>query len=149
MDILLKKNVDNLGEKDEIVTVKNGYGRNYLIPQGKAVLATESIKKMNAETLRQRAHKAEKIKAEAEKSVAKLEKAKIKVAAKVGENGKIFGSVTNVQVAEAVVAAGFDVERKKIKLIGDTIKTAGKYKATIQLHKEISVEIEFEVVAAD
>ena len=146
MDVLLKNNVDNLGDKDEIVSVKNGYGRNYLIPQGKAVLATESIKKMNAETLRQRAHKAEKVKAEAEKSVAKLEKAKIKVAAKVGENGKIFGSVSNVQVAEAVVAAGFEVERKNIKLIGDVIKTVGKYKANVQLHKEISVEIEFEVV---
>ena len=146
MDVLLKNNVDNLGDKDEIVSVKNGYGRNYLIPQGKAVLATESIKKMNAETLRQRAHKAEKVKAEAEKSVAKLEKAKIKVAAKVGENGKIFGSVSNVQVAEAIVAAGFEVERKNIKLIGDAIKTIGKYKANVQLHKEISVEIEFEVV---
>ena len=146
MDVLLKNNVDNLGDKDEIVSVKNGYGRNYLIPQGKAVLATESIKKMNAETLRQRAHKAEKVKAEAEKSVAKLEKAKIKVTAKVGENGKIFGSVSNVQVAEALVSAGFEVERKNIKLIGDAIKTAGKYKANVQLHKEISVEIEFEVV---
>lgn len=146
MDVLLKNNVDNLGDKDEIVSVKNGYGRNYLIPQGKAVLATESIKKMNAETLRQRAHKAEKIKAEAEKSVAKLEKAKIKVIAKVGENGKIFGSVSNIQVAEALVSAGFEVERKNIKLIGDAIKTAGKYKANVQLHKEISVEIEFEVV---
>ena len=146
MDVLLKNNVDNLGDKDEIVSVKNGYGRNYLIPQGKAVLATESIKKMNAETLRQRAHKAEKVKAEAEKSVAKLEKAKVKVAAKVGENGKIFGSVSNVQVAEAIVAAGFEVERKNIKLIGDLIKTVGKYKANVQLHKEISVEIEFEVI---
>ena len=146
MDVLLKNNVDNLGDKDEIVSVKDGYGRNYLIPKGKAVLATESIKKMNAETLRQRAHKAEKVKAEAEKSVAKLEKAKIKVAAKVGENGKIFGSVSNVQVAEALVAAGFVVERKNIKLIGDSIKTVGKYKANVQLHKEISVEIEFEVI---
>ena len=146
MDVLLKNNVDNLGDKDEIVSVKNGYGRNYLIPQGKAVLATESIKKMNAETLRQRAHKAEKVKAEAEKSVAKLEKAKIKVAAKVGENGKIFGSVSNVQVAEAIVAAGFEVERKDIKLNGDAIKTVGKYKATVKLHKEVSVDIEFEVV---
>ena len=146
MDVLLKNNVDNLGDKDEIVSVKNGYGRNYLIPQGKAVLATESIKKMNAETLRQRAHKAEKVKAEAEKSVAKLEKAIIKVTAKVGENGKIFGSVSNVQVAEAIVAAGFEVERKNIKLIGDVIKTVGKYKANVQLHKDISVEIEFEVV---
>jgi len=146
MDILLKKNVDNLGDKDEIVTVKNGYGRNFLIPTGSAILATESVKKMQAETLRQRAHKAEKIKAEAAKAVDALKNATIKVGAKVGETGKIFGSVTNVQVAEAIKAAGFDIERKKIKLIGDAIKTVGKYKANIQLHKEITVEVQFEVV---
>ena len=146
MDVLLKKNIENLGDKDEIVTVKNGYGRNYLIPTGAAILATESVKKMHAETLRQRAHKAEKIKAEAEKSAEKLKSASIKVAAKVGENGKIFGSVTNVQLAEALAAAGFDIERRNIKLIGDAIKSVGKYKANIQVHKEIPVEIEFEVV---
>lgn len=146
MDVLLKKNIDNLGDKDEIVTVKNGYGRNFLIPTGGAILATESVKKMHAETLRQRAHKAEKLKAEAEKSVDALKKATIKVGAKVGENGKIFGSVTNVQVAEALKEAGFDLERRKIKLLGDAIKSVGTYKAIVQLHKEVSVEIDFEVV---
>ena len=146
MDILLKKDIDNLGDKDEIVTVKNGYGLNYLIPTGSAILATESVKKMHAETLRQRAHKAEKVKAEAQAIVEKLKSATIKVGAKVGENGKIFGSVSNVQVAEALSTSGFNVERKRIKLIGDAIKSIGKYKANVQLHKEISLEIEFEVV---
>ncbi len=146
MDILLKQDVDNLGDKDEIVTVKNGYGRNYLIPTGKAILATESVKKMHAETLRQRAHKAEKIKAEAEATAKKLEGATIKVAAKVGENGKIFGSVSNVQVAEALKAAGFDIERKRIKLLGDAIKSVGTYKANVAVHKEIVIEVSFEVV---
>ena len=146
MDILLKKDIDNLGDKDEIVTVRNGYGLNYLIPTGSAILATESVKKMHAETLRQRAHKAEKVKGEAQAIVEKLQSATIKVGAKVGENGKIFGSVSNVQVAEALSTSGFNVERKRIKLIGDAIKSIGKYKANVQLHKEISLEIEFEVV---
>ncbi|CAG5078520.1 50S ribosomal protein L9 [Parvicella tangerina] len=148
MEVLLKKNVDNLGEKDELVTVKPGYGRNYLIPQGYAILATESIKKMHAETLRQRAHKAEKIKAEAQATADKLAKATIEVGAKVGENGKIFGSVSNVQVGEALTAAGFDIERKKIKLIGDAIKTVGSYQAEVTIHKEIKITIDFKVVEA-
>lgn len=146
MEVLLKKNVDNLGDKDEIVSVKNGYGRNYLIPQGIAVLATESVKKMHAETLRQRAHKEEKVIKEAEALAEKLEKATIKVGAKVGENGKIFGSVTNVQLAEALEKAGYNVERKYIKILGDAIKSVGKYKATVRLHKTITKEIDFEVV---
>lgn len=146
MEVLLKKHVDNLGDKDEIVTVKNGYGRNYLIPQGIAILATESVKKMHAETLRQRAHKEEKIIKEAEALAEKLVNATIKVGAKVGENGKIFGSVTNVQVAEVLDKGGFAVERKFIKILGDNIKSVGKYKANVRLHKTITKEIEFEVV---
>lgn len=148
MDVLLKKNVDNLGDKDELVTVKPGYGRNYLIPQGFAILATSSIKKMHAETLKQRSHKAEKLKEEAKTIAAKLEKATIEVGAKVGENGKIFGSVTNVQLAEALEKSGYNVERKRIKLIGDTIKTVGTYKAEVSVHKEIKVELSFNVVEA-
>lgn len=148
MEVLLKKNVDNLGEKDELVSVKAGYGRNYLIPQGYAILATESVKKMHAETLRQRAHKAEKIKAEAQATADKLAKATIEVGAKVGENGKIFGSISNVQVAEALEKAGFDIERKKIKLIGDAIKTVGTYQAEVTVHKEIKLTIDFKVVEA-
>ncbi len=146
MDVLLKKNVDNLGDKDELVSVKPGYGRNFLIPQGMAILATESVKKMHAETLRQRSHKAEKIKAEAEATAKKLEGAKIQVKAKVGENGKIFGSVSNVQLVESINAAGFDIERRKIKLIGDAIKNVGTYQASVQVHKEISITIDFDVV---
>lgn len=148
MDVLLKKNVDNLGDKDELVTVKPGYGRNYLIPQGYAILATSSIKKMHAETLKQRSHKAEKLKVEAQAIAAKLEKATIEVGAKVGENGKIFGSVTNVQLAEALEKAGYNIERKRIKLVGDAIKTVGTYKAEVSVHKEIKVELDFNVVEA-
>jgi len=146
MDVLLKKNVDNLGDKDELVSVKSGYGRNFLIPQGMAILATESVKKMHAETLRQRSHKAEKIKSEAEATAKKLEGAKIEVKAKVGENGKIFGSVSNVQLVESINAAGFEIERRKIKLIGDAIKNVGTYQASVQIHKEISITIDFAVV---
>jgi len=145
MEVLLKKNMENLGEKDEIVTVKNGFGRNYLIPRGIAVIATESIKKMNAETLRQRAHKLEKIKLEAEKLAKKLEKAKIVVGAKVGEQGKIFGSVSNVQLATSLQDAGYNIERKDITLADNSIKTIGKYKAEIKVFKGITVNIEFEV----
>lgn len=148
MEVLLKKNVDNLGDKDELVTVKPGYGRNYLIPQGFAILATASVKKMHAETLRQRAHKAEKEKAEAQVTADKLAKATIEVGAKVGENGKIFGSVSNVQVAEALEKAGFDIERKKIRLIGDAIKSVGTYQAEVIVHKEIKLTIDFKVVEA-
>jgi len=148
MQVLLKKNVDNLGDKDELVTVKPGYGRNFLIPQGMAVLATESIKKMHAETLRQRSHKAEKEKAEAQVTADKLANATIEVGAKVGENGKIFGSVSNVQVAEAIAKAGFDIERRKIKLIGDAVKAVGAYKAEVAVHKEIKITIDYKVVEA-
>lgn len=148
MDVLLKKNVDNLGDKDELVTVKPGYGRNYLIPKGLAILATSSIKKMHTETLKQRSHKAEKLKEEAKAIAAKLEKATIEVGAKVGENGKIFGSVSNVQLAEALEKAGYNIERKRIKLLGDAIKTVGTYKAEVSVHKEIKVELDFNVVEA-
>lgn len=146
MEVLLKKNVDNLGDKDEIVTVKNGYGRNFLIPQKIAVIATDSIKKMHAETMRQRSHKLAKIKEEAQQLATKLTESKVKVGAKVGENGKIFGSITNVQVAEALNKAGFEVERRKIKLLGTAIKSVGSYEADIKLHKEISAKVTFEVV---
>ncbi len=146
MEVLLKKNVDNLGDKDEIVTVKDGYGRNFLIPQKMAVIATESVKKMHAETMRQRSHKLAKIKEEAQAVAAKLAEASIKVGAKVGENGKIFGSVTNVQLADALNKAGYEVERRKIKLLGSAIKAAGSYEAEVKLHKEITVKVGFEVV---
>lgn len=145
MDVLLKKDVERLGSKDEIVNVKNGYGRNFLIPKGMAVLATSSVKKMHAETLKQRAHKDNKLKEEATAMLAKLTKKTFVVPAKVGENGKIFGSVTNIQLADALVNEGFSVERKNINLLTNNIKSVGKYEAEVKLHKEVSGKINFEV----
>ena len=145
MDVLLKKDVDRLGSKDEIVTVKNGFGRNFLIPKGIAILATDSVRKMHAETLKQRAHKDNKLKEEANEALAKLTKKSFTVPAKVGENGKIFGSVTNIQLAEALNNEGFNVERKNITLLTNNIKNVGKYEAEIKLHKEVSGKITFEV----
>jgi large subunit ribosomal protein L9 len=145
MDVLLKKDVDRLGSKDEIVSVKNGFGRNFLIPKGIAILATDSVRKMHAETLKQRAHKDNKLKEEASKALAKLTKKIFTVKAKVGENGKIFGSVTNIQLADALNNEGFSVERKNITLLSNSIKSIGKYEAEIKLHKEISGKITFEV----
>jgi large subunit ribosomal protein L9 len=145
MDVLLKKDVERLGSKDEIVSVKNGYGRNFLIPKGMAVLATSSVKKMHAETLKQRAHKDNKLKEEATAMLAKLTKKTFVVPAKVGENGKIFGSVTNIQLADALGNEGFTVERKNINLLTNNIKSVGKYEAEVKLHKEVSGKINFEV----
>tara|TARA_B100001287_G_scaffold179388_1_gene151255 strand:- start:1071 stop:1517 length:447 start_codon:yes stop_codon:yes gene_type:complete len=145
MDVLLKKDVERLGSKDEIVTVKNGYGRNFLIPKGLAILATTSIKKMHAETLKQRAHKDEKLKKDASIALEKLTKQTFKVAAKVGENGKIFGSVTSIQLADALNSQGFNIDRKNIKLLTNNIKSIGTYEAEIILHKEVQGKITFEV----
>jgi len=147
MDVILKTNVEFLGDKDELVTVKNGYGRNFLIPQGKAVLATSSARKMHEETIRQRAHKAEKALNDAKAHADKLKGASVKIGAKVGESGKIFGSINTIQLAEALKGAGFVVDRKSITLLDDSIKSIGAYKATVKLHKEVSVEVSFEVVA--
>jgi large subunit ribosomal protein L9 len=146
MEIILKKNVDKLGYKDETVTVKNGYGRNFLIPQGYAILATPSNKKAHAETLKQRAHKETKILAEAEAVAAKLVDVTIKIATKVGENGKIFGSVNTVQIAEALRAQGFDIDRKSIKIKEEQIKEIGTYEAEANLHKGVRPTFKFEVV---
>jgi large subunit ribosomal protein L9 len=145
MDVLLKKDVERLGSKDEIVTVKNGYGRNFLIPKKIAILATSSVKKMHSETLKQRAHKYNKLKDAASDALAKLTKKKFIVPAKVGENGKIFGSVTNIQLADALNNEGFSVERKNIKILEKNIKSIGTYEAEISLHKEVSGKITFEV----
>ncbi len=145
MDVLLKKKVDSLGDENEIVSVKNGYGRNYLIPKGIAILATDSIKKMHAENQKQRAHKEVKIKEEAEKLAKSIKSSKIKVAAKVGEKGKIFGSITNIQLTDAIKEAGFEIDRKNINIVEKNIKSIGKYSADIKIHKDITVNIEFEV----
>ena len=145
MEILLTKNFESLGEKNDIVTVKNGYARNYLIPKGIAILATESVKKMQAETLKQRAHKEAKLKEEAEKISKSIQKATVKVAAKVGENGKIFGSVSSIQLVDTLKSLGFEIDRKNVNLSNNNIKSVGKYTADIKLHKEVSVSIDFEV----
>lgn len=147
MEILLKKDVERLGSKDEIVTVKNGFGRNYLIPKGMAILATESVKKMNSETLKQRAHKFNQFKDEALKILDKLSKKTFEVPAKVGENGKIFGSISNIQLADALDKAGFKIERKNITLPANNIKEVGKFEAEVILHKDVKGKINFEIVA--
>jgi len=146
MDIILKKSVDNLGEKDDLVSVKAGYGRNYLIPQGLATLATPSARKVREENIRQRAHKEKALIDEAQKMAAKLKDVAVKIGAKVGENGKIFGSVNTIQLADAIEKLGVAVDRKHIKINGDTIKSVGSYEATIKFHREVIETIKFEVV---
>ena len=144
MEIILKEDVVNLGYKNDIVTVKSGYGRNYLIPTGKAVIASPSAKKMLAEELKQRAHKLEKIKKDAEAVAAKLEGVSLTIATKVSSTGTIFGSVGNIQIAEELAKLGHEIDRIVVK---DAVKEVGAYKAIVKLHKEVSVEIPFEVVA--
>ena len=146
MEIILKEDVQNLGHKNEIVTVKNGYGRNYLIPNGIAVLATPSAKKVHAENMRQRAHKEEKIKNEALELAKTLEGKSFTIGAKASSTGKIFGSVNTIQIAEALTKEGFDVERKNISMKDDA-KEVGTYTATVKLHREVKVDISIEVVA--
>lgn len=148
MEVILKKDVDNVGYKNDLVTVKDGYARNFLVPQGMAVIATASAKKVREEDLRQRAHREAKLIEEATKLLKKIQDAGIKVGAKAGEGDKIFGSVNSIQVAEAIKAAtGADVDRKKVGLKESTVKTLGKYTASVRLHKEVEGEFEFEVVA--
>ena len=146
MEVILKQDVYNLGHKDEIVNVKSGYARNYLIPKGLALVANASNKKMHEETVKQRAFKQEKIKGEAEKIAASLKGLKVKIGAKTGTSGKIFGSVNALQIAEAIKKQhDIEVDRKKIMVNGENIKEVGNYTAQINLHKEVSVELEFEV----
>jgi large subunit ribosomal protein L9 len=146
MKVILKKDIEKLGYKDDIVTVKNGYARNFLIPKKIGVLATESAQKVLAENLKQRAHKEAKVKNEAESLLSKIEGLSLKVGAKAGEKGKIFGSVNNIQLAEALKEAGFEIERRKIQLKEDTIKNLGEYEAVIDLHKEVKAILKFEVI---
>ena len=148
MEIILKEDIVNLGYKNDIVTVKSGYGRNYLIPTGKAVIASPAAKKMLAEELKQRAHKLEKIKKDAEEQAAKLEGVSMKIATKVSSTGTIFGSVGNIQIAEELAKLGHNIDRKII-VVKDVVKEVGNYKAIVKLHKEVSVEIPFEVVAEE
>lgn len=145
MEIILKEDVLNLGYKNDIVNVKSGYGRNYLIPTGKAVIASPAAKKMLAEELKQRAHKLEKIKKDAEEVAAKLQGVSLTIAAKVSATGSIYGSVGNMQIAEELAKLGHNIDRKII--VAKDVKEVGSYTATVKLHKEVSVEIPFEVVA--
>ena len=140
MEIILKEDIVNLGYKNDIVNVKSGYGRNYLIPTGKAIIASPSAKKMLAEELKQRAQK------DAEALAAKLEGVSLTIATKVSSTGTIFGSVSNIQIAEALAKLGHEIDRKII-VVKDAVKEVGNYKAIVKLHKEVSVEIPFEVVA--
>ena len=146
MQVILLEDINNLGYKDDVVTVKSGYGRNYLIPQKKAVIASESAKKVLAENLRQRAHKLEKIKGDAQTIASKLEGVSLTIGAKTSSTGTIFGSVTNIQIADELEKKGFEIDRKMI-ILKESVKEIGSYKALIKLHKEISVEISFEVIS--
>lgn len=146
MEVILKKNVDNLGYANELVTVKPGYGRNFLIPQGYAVLATASVKKAHAETMKQKAHKESKILAEAQELGTKVEASSVKIVTKAGENGKIFGSVNTVQLSEALKAAGIEIDRKSLKITNEPIKEVGSFEAVANLHKEVKVTLTFEVI---
>lgn len=148
MEIILTQDVKNLGYKNDIVNIKPGYARNFLIPQGMAILATESARKVLAENMRQQAYKQEKIKKEAQDIAAVLENLSLRIPAKAASTGKIFGSVNNVQIANAIKEAkGIDVDRKHILIDDDTIKEVGTYNAKVRLHKDVTVEISFEVFA--
>ena len=148
MELILKEDVENLGFTDDIVSVKNGYGRNFLIPQGKAILATISAKKALAEKLKQSVNKDKSAIEEANKVLKKLEKSDIKIAAKVIEGDKLFGSVTNSDIAKKLEEAGFEIEKNRI-ILSSNIKKTGKYTANIRLHREVNFELSFEVVSEE
>jgi len=147
MEVILKSDVKNLGYKDDVVSVKPGYGRNFLLPKGLAIMATASTKKMQAETVKQRAFKEQKIKSAAEKTAAALKDMVVKVGAKAGESGKIFGSITTVQLADAIKKLGYEVDRKNISVNEEGIKNIGTYTAEVRFHKEVVGNVTFEVVA--
>jgi len=148
MEIILKQDVSKLGHKDDIVTVRNGYATNFLIPQGYAILATESAKKMHAENMKQRAHKEAKIRDAAQAVAGKLEGVTVTIATKVSSTGKIFGSVNNIQIAEALLAKGFEIDRRSITIVGEeNVKEVGTYDAEAKLHRDIKAQFKFEIVA--
>ncbi len=147
MNIILRQDMPNLGHKDDIIVVKDGYARNYLIPKGFAINATAQAKKVHAEILRQRAHKEEQLKEAALQMSEEMKKVSLVIGAKTSTKGKIFGSVNTIQIAEALSAKGFAIERKNISIKDDLIKEIGSYLATIKLHKEVLVEIPFEIVS--
>ncbi len=147
MEVILKQDLSNLGYTDDVVKVKPGYARNYLIPRGLAVLATDSNRKVLEETLRQRAHKAQKLKGDAEAVAKQLEEMTLQIGAKVGESGKIYGSITPLQISEALYRHGVEVDRKKVHMDDEHIKSLGTYTATVSLHKDVKAKVKFEVIA--
>ncbi len=146
MEIILKENIENLGFKDDIVKVKNGYGRNFLIPKGKAIMATASARKVLEETLKQRAFKEKKIIEAAEKVADSVKALEIKITAKVGSGDKLFGSVSNADLVAAIGAQGQELDRNGVSIPGKTIKRTGRYEATIRLHREVQFQFPFEVI---
>jgi large subunit ribosomal protein L9 len=147
MELILRQDVENVGFKDDLVTVKNGYGRNFLIPQGYAVLATSSAKKVLAENVKQRAFKEAKMIEDATKIADAVKGLEIKIASKVGTGDKLFGSVNNIDVAAAIAKSGTEIDKKFIKVVGGSVKRLGKYNASVRLHREVVAEIIFEVIA--
>lgn len=147
MELILKEDVQNLGFKDDIVNVKNGYGRNFLIPNGKAVIATSSAKKVLAENLKQRAHKEQKLIDDANKIAKKLQGFEIKIKSKVGSGDKLFGSIGSQDVADAFESNGQAIDKKFITLPGKTIKRLGAYEATVRIHRAVVVQVAFEIIA--
>ncbi|MDA9126289.1 50S ribosomal protein L9 [Flavobacteriaceae bacterium] len=148
MELILKHDVEGLGFKDDVVTVKNGYGRNFLIPGGKAIIATTSARKVLAENLKQRAFKEKKIVDEANTFAEALKALEIKIAAKVGSGDKLFGSVNNIDLAAAIEKAGHSIDKKFINVTGGNVKRLGKYNAVIRLHRDVAVDFPFEIIAA-
>lgn len=146
MQVILKQDIPNLGYKNDIINVKTGYGRNFLIPKGYATLATETARKVHTENMKQRAHKEEKFKNDALAIAKQLEDSVLSIGAKTSTTGKIFGSVNTIQIAEAISKLGVAVDRRNIKIAGD-VKEVGKYSATVKLHREVKIDMEFEVVA--
>lgn len=150
MEVILKQDIINLGHKDDVVNVKNGYATNYLIPQGMAIMATPSAKKMHAENIRQRAHKEAKIRQDAQALAAKLNLAQVKVLTKVSKNGKVFGSVNNIQVAEALAAQGIEIDRRNITFANtDSLKEVGVYEAIVKIYRDITATVKVEVAGEE
>jgi large subunit ribosomal protein L9 len=147
MELILKQDVEGLGFKDDLVTVKNGYGRNFLIPAGRAIIATTSAKKVRDENLKQRVFKEKKMIADAQKVAESIKVLELKITAKVGSGDKLFGSVNNIDVAAALHKAGQSIEKKFITVTGGNVKRLGKYNAQIRLHRDVNVELPFEIIA--
>lgn len=147
MEIILKQEVQNLGYANDIVKVKNGYALNYLIPKGLAIIATDTSRKVLAEVQKQKAFKEEKLRKEAETTCKLLEMLDLRIGAKAGVSGKIFGSVNTIQIADVLLEKGYQIDRKKIEVNGDSIKELGNYTATVRLYKDIKAKLKFEVFA--